>query len=38
MVARMAVELYDYQLDLFMRSQKAFMEGKRRVLVVAPCG
>lgn len=34
----MAVTLYDYQNDLYVRSQQAFMEGKRRVLVVAPCG
>lgn len=32
------MELRPYQNDLFLKTQNAFKEGKRRVLVVAPCG
>lgn len=34
----MGITLYDYQNDLYVRSQISFKEGNRRVLVVAPCG
>lgn len=34
----MGVTLYDYQNDLYIRSQNSFKAGNRRVLVVAPCG
>lgn len=30
--------LRDYQVDLYRKTVDAFKEGKRRVLVVAPCG
>ena len=30
--------LRDYQTDLLLKTFDAFKEGKRRVLVVAPCG
>ena len=32
------MELRPYQLDLFQKTQTAFLQGHRRVLVVAPCG
>jgi superfamily II DNA or RNA helicase len=32
------MELRDYQVDLFNKTSKAFKEGNRRVLIVAPCG
>ncbi len=32
------MELRPYQLDLFQKTQSAFMQGHRRPLVVAPCG
>ena len=32
------MELRPYQLDLFQKTQSAFMRGYRRPLVVAPCG
>ena len=32
------MKLREYQLDLFLKTQNAFKEGNRRVLVVAPCG
>lgn len=34
----MAVKLRDYQQTLFDKTKEAFVGGKRRVLVVAPCG
>lgn len=34
----MAITLYDYQNQLYYKALDAFKEGKRRVLVVAPCG
>ena len=34
----MGITLYDYQNDLYIRSQHSFKAGNRRVLVVAPCG
>lgn len=34
----MGISLYDYQNELYVRSQNSFREGKRRVLIVAPCG
>ena len=32
------IKLRDYQLDLFQKTQSAFLQGHRRPLVVAPCG
>lgn len=32
------MELRSYQLDLFQKTQSAFLQGYRRPLVVAPCG
>lgn len=32
------INLYDYQADLYSKAQKSFLEGNRRVLIVAPCG
>ena len=32
------MELRPYQLDLFQKTQSAFLQGHRRPLVVAPCG
>ena len=32
------MQLRSYQLDLFQKTQSAFMQGYRRPLVVAPCG
>ena len=32
------MELRPYQLDLFQKTQSAFLQGYRRPLVVAPCG
>lgn len=32
------IELYDYQKSLYDKSLESFKEGRRRVLVVAPCG
>jgi superfamily II DNA or RNA helicase len=32
------MQLRDYQIDLLNKTVSAFKEGKRRVLVVAPCG
>jgi superfamily II DNA or RNA helicase len=32
------MKLRDYQQDLYDKTVDAFKEGKRRVLVVAPCG
>ena len=32
------ISLYDYQQDLYDRSKQALANGKRRVLVVSPCG
>ena len=34
----MGITLRDYQLDLYNKTVQAFREGKRRVLIVAPCG
>ena len=34
----MSITLYDYQNDLYVRSQLSFKAGNRRVLIVAPCG
>lgn len=34
----MGINLYDYQQDLYNKSQISFMKGNRRVLIVAPCG
>lgn len=32
------IELYDYQQDLYDRAKQSLKNGKRRVLVVSPCG
>ena len=34
----MAIQLREYQADLYRKTVEAFKEGKRKVLVVAPCG
>lgn len=32
------IELRDYQENLFCKTENAFKEGNRRVLIQAPCG
>ena len=34
----MGIELREYQIDLFSQANKALANGKRRVLITAPCG
>lgn len=34
----MVITLRDYQTDLYVKAIRALKEGKRRVLITAPCG